>query len=147
MTTDIDIAVRLSPAQAARLAGAFPEPEFCVSPEAAREAATNHGQFNVIHPESGFKIDFMVAPPSPFNDGRFSRARELRPFGGVAVAFASPVDVILMKLVYFREGGSEEHLRDIDAIRHVQGETLDMRYLELWVDELGVRREWERASL
>jgi hypothetical protein len=144
LTNDIDIAVRLSPEQAVRLAEAFPEPEFYVSPDAAREAATVHGQFNIIHPESDFKIDFMVAPSDAFNEGRFSRSRELRPFGGVAVAFASPEDVILMKLVYFREGGSDKHLRDIDAIRRVQGDTLEVPYIEKWADRLGVRPQWDR---
>lgn len=116
LTNDINIAVRLSPHMAERLAEVFPESDFYVSTNAARQAALEHGQFNVIHPASGLKIDFMVAPEDAFNESRFQRVRMLRPFGDRAIAFATPEDVILKKLIYFREGRSEKHLRDIRAM-------------------------------
>jgi hypothetical protein len=145
LTNDVDIAVGLTPDMAVRLARCFPEPDFYVSEDAAREAARAGGQFNVLHPASGLKIDFMVAQPDAFNESRFERIRMVKPFGEMPIAFASPEDVILKKLEYFREGGSEKHLRDIDAIRRVQGEDLDEAYLDRWADRLGVRAEWDRV--
>src|SRR5437868_1368439 len=61
LTNDIDIVVDLRPQQVEPLCGAFPAPDFYVSVAAARDAVSRGGQFNVIHPASGNKIDFMIA--------------------------------------------------------------------------------------
>lgn len=47
-TLGIDVVVSLTAEQAARLCRELPAPDFCVSEEAAREAATTHGRFNII---------------------------------------------------------------------------------------------------
>lgn len=47
--------------------------------------------------------------------------------------------MILKKLEFFREGGSQTHLRDIASMIAVQGaETLDWHYLERWAVRLGM---------
>jgi len=140
-THDIDIAVRLTPAQAEALARSFPNDEYYASEDAARAAATGGGQFNVIHPGSGLKIDFMVALDSEFNTSRFARGRRIEVVPG-----AAPEDVILRKLEYFREGGSDKHLTDIRAMLDILGDSIDQAYLEMWIDRLDVRREWTRAQ-
>ena len=43
------------------LVEAFPEADFYLSHEAAIDAILRRGQFNVIHMDSGNKIDFMIA--------------------------------------------------------------------------------------
>lgn len=53
--------------------------------------------------------------------------------------FSSPEDVILKKLDFFREGGSQKHLRDIASMIAVQGaETLDWHYLMQWAARFGI---------
>ncbi len=52
-------------------------------------------QFNIIHPESGLKIDVIVPEPSAFNQSRFARARVLKPQDDVEAYFASPEDAII----------------------------------------------------
>ena len=59
--------------------------------------------------------------------------------------FASPEDVILKKLLYFQEGGSEKHLRDIIGVLKVQGEKLDRKYIADWIGPLGVENAWRLA--
>lgn len=59
---------------------------------------------------------------------------------------APPEYVILRKLEFFREGGSEKHLRDIRAMLRISGELLDARWLDGWLHQLGLLREWERVS-
>jgi hypothetical protein len=54
--------------------------------------------------------------------------------------------VIVRKLEFFREGGSEKHIRDIQAILRVSGDTVRRDVIERWAQDLGVLREWERAS-
>lgn len=79
-TNDVDIVIHLTIENAAKLCDAFPEPDFYVSDEAAREATKSFSQFNVIHPVSGMKIDFVVADRSDFNVERFTRAPRWKSF-------------------------------------------------------------------
>ena len=143
LTHDIDIVVQLSAAQAERLCGAFPDPEFYVSREAARQAVLGHGQFNVIHPTSGNKIDFMMARDDAW--GRSQLARRLRkPILPDREAFvAAPEDVIIGKLWYYHEGESNKHLRDIASMLRVSGDEIDIAYVEHWARQLGFSAGWE----
>ncbi len=61
LTADVDVVVELNLPQAAKLCAAFPAPEYYVSETAASQAVARGGQFNVIHPASGNKIDFIIA--------------------------------------------------------------------------------------
>ncbi len=141
-THDIDIVVQLTLEDANRLCAAFPPPEFYVSHAAAREAVAEHSQFNVIHPASGNKIDFMI----PRNDdwGRTQLTRRIRrPILPDREGFvAAPEDVILGKLWYYNEGGSEKHLRDIAAMLQTSGDMIDTNYIEQWAQRLGYAEHW-----
>jgi hypothetical protein len=53
--------------------------------------------------------------------------------------------VILKKLEYYREGGSEKHLRDIAGILKISGEQLDLDYLTEWSSRLGLADLWAKA--
>ena len=144
-TADIDVVVDLPAEKVRDLCQAFPSSEFYVSEESAQRAARQRSQFNVIHPGSGLKVDLMVSDHSAFDRSRFDRARRLRPEDDYEAAFASPEDVILKKMEYFRKGGSEKHLRDIDGILRVSGKSLDAGYIESWAARLGVGEIWQRC--
>ena len=47
-----------------------------------------------------------------------------------------------MKLVYYEEGGSEKHIRDITSLLRTQGDAIDRAYIEQWADRLGVDGAW-----
>lgn len=100
-----------------------------------REAVETRGQFNIIHPVSGLKIDIFVNK----DNGALSAAA---PRPGHDAWFARPEDVILSKLVYYREGQSALHLRDIVGILRVSGDDLDRPYVTEWVERLGLRALW-----
>ncbi len=146
-TNDIDVVVRLVSHHIDPLCRAFPPEQFYISREAIADAVANHSQFNILHPGSGLKIDIMVADDSEFNEDRFSRARSLRIAAGRDVTFASPEDVIIKKLVYFQEGESDKHLRDIRGVLKVMGREIDRAYIERWVRKLGLTREWSAVGL
>ena len=146
LTHDIDIVLQLDADTVDRLCRAFPSPEFYVSLSAAREAVMGLGQFNVIHPASGNKIDFVIARNDAWGQSQMAR-RARKPILPDRAAFvAAPEDVILGKLWYYREGGSEKHLRDITAMLQVSGEEIDKEYINHWSQQLGLRKEW-RAVL
>ena len=65
---------------------------------------------------------------------------------GEPVRLAPPEYVILRKLEYFREGGSEKHLRDIAGMLRVSGDSVDRAAVEEWSRRLGVMTEWEAAQ-
>lgn len=141
-THDVDVVIDLAPWHASAFCDEFPESDWYVSRESALKAAQNSGMFNIIHPESGLKIDIMVCKDTPFDESRLSRARRVRPEGGAEIMMAAPEDVILKKLDFYREGGSDKHLRDIASMFRVSGPSIDAGYIELWAARIGVIREW-----
>jgi hypothetical protein len=66
-------------------------------------------------------------------------------FMGELIRVAPPEYVIVRKLEYFREGGSEKHLRDIRSMLAVSGEQLDRFELNEWIIRRGVECEWQKA--
>lgn len=74
------------------------------------------------------------------------RTRRLRPGKDYEVTFASPEDVILKKMEYYREGGSDKHLRDIAGILKISGAQIDRAYIEDWASRLGVSEIWRQVS-
>jgi hypothetical protein len=141
-TNDIDVVVRLERRQVDELCAAFPEEEFHVDRVTVIESIDRRSQFNILHPASGLKVDVIVAEDTEFDRSRFSRTRRLKTAPEVVVSFASPEDVIVKKLQYCREGGSEKHLRDIAGVVKVVGEDLDRGYIERWVREMGLDEIW-----
>ena len=76
-TNDIDIVVRLEARDVEPLVSAFDPAEFYLAPESIRRAIRGRSSFNLLHPSSGLKVDFMVADESSFNESRFRRVRSL----------------------------------------------------------------------
>ncbi len=142
-TQDIDVVVDLQPAHVGQLCQKFPAPEFYVSEAAAAEAVLLRRPFNVIHPESANKIDFMVLPDLAWARAQIDRRRQVELSPTCLGYVAAPEDVILGKLVYHREGGSEKHLRDIAGILRMSGEAVDRAYIAKHAPPLGVQDIWQ----
>ena len=143
MTIDVDIVIQLAASEVESLCNAFPEQDFYLSRAAALEAVQQRSQFNVIHPSTGHKIDFMVPGTGDWTSSQLARRRTIEFEPGIAGFVAAPEDVILGKLIYFREGNSEKHRRDIRGIIKVSGGQLDRDYLRRGVAQLGVDDAWK----
>jgi hypothetical protein len=141
-TNDIDVVVELSEQRIVDFCRRFPQDEFYVSEAAARQAVLNKGQFNIIHPASGLKVDVIVPEPSPFNESRFVRVRRLHAADDFDACFASPEDAIIKKMDYYRHGGSEKHLRDIAGVLKTSRDQIDMAYITRWAQEMGLGDLW-----
>jgi len=146
MTRDIDIIIRLARPQVAALCRAFPDDQYYVSTAAADEAVAQDGQFNVIHTTSGNKIDFMIARTDAWGKNQLQRRVRKNIFPDLEVCFAAPEDVILGKLWYFQEGGSDKHLRDIAAMLEVSDTEIDRHYIDHWAAQLGLTESWLLAQ-
>jgi len=109
----------------------------------AREALRARRLFNVIDPETAFKIDLIVRKERPFSREEFAR-RERHDLGGLAASVATPEDTILSKLEWARKaGGSERQLADALGVLRVCGGRIDRAYVEKWASTLGVCDLWQ----
>ncbi|MEW6009500.1 MAG: hypothetical protein AB1629_07705 [Candidatus Omnitrophota bacterium] len=143
LTNDIDIVAAIGEHHILDLIAAFPEGEFFISEGMIREAIRHYGQFNIIHPSSGLKVDVMIKQNTPFDISRFKRARSIHPAESYQANFSAPEDVIIKKMEYYKEGGSEKHLRDITGILKVSGEIVDRDYISDWSQRLGLTEIWD----
>lgn len=142
-TNDIDVVADLTIPQLGAFLDHFPIAEdFYVSEAAARVAIRTGGQFNIIHSTSGQKIDVII-PASPFDRDALTRARTVTAVPGLSARLMAPEDLILKKLEFYREGGSEKHLRDIAGMLDVSWERIDVARIEYLVNEIGLRPEWQ----
>jgi hypothetical protein len=58
---------------------------------------------------------------------------------------APPEYVILRKLEFYREGGSEKHLRDIRSMLDASPDAIDRGELERMIAERGLQGAWNKA--
>jgi len=149
LTNDVDFIIVLNHQDVSRLQKAFPSPEFYVPPaeviaaEIAREAK---GQFNVIHSDTGFKADFYPAGRDDLNLWAFRNLRRMV-YRGEPMMVAPPECVIVRKLEYYRDGGSQKHLRDIRSMIAMSGDQLDQSALNEWITRLHLEDQWKMVSL
>ena len=140
-THDIDVVVGLTPGSLAAFCAAFPESEYYVSDAGARAAAAKGGTFNIIHPDSGLKIDVFV-PETEFERLQLARAVRVPTSASRQASFVTPEDLIIKKMEYYREGGSDKHLRDITGVLKAMGDRIDQAYVSEWADRLGLTEIW-----
>ena len=66
---------------------------------------------------------------------------------GEKVWLAPPEYVIIRKLQFYREGGSEKHLRDIGGIMRLSSGLVDEAVLSHLINEYGLREIWEKVRV
>lgn len=138
-TRDIDVVVALEPADVPRLRSRFPPEDYYMDEEAAIDAVGREGQFNIIHPRSGFKIDLYVAGDDISHD-QISGARRLPAAGNRSARFSPPEQLILKKLQFYQAGASDKHLRDVVAILRVSENEVDRKMLMEEARRFGLSR-------
>lgn len=138
-TRDIDVVVVLEPRDVARLRSRFPPDDYYMDEEAAVEAVRGQGQFNIIHPRSGFKIDLYIAGDEISHD-QISGARLLPAARNRSARFSPPEQLILKKLQFYQASGSEKHLRDVVAILRISKEDVQREQLAHEARRFGLSR-------
>lgn len=147
LTLDVDLVIALDAARAASFLAAFPEAEFYRPPlevvrvELAREA---RGHFNLVHHATGMKADVYLAASDELHRWGLAHRRRVR-LGDQDVWLAPPEYVITRKLEFWREGGSDKHLRDVRAML-ASGTPIDRAFLEREVARRGLHEAWARIQ-
>lgn len=144
-TNDIDVLVELTADRIEALEKEFQPPDFYFSSDAALDAIQRRHQFNILHIPSGLKVDVIQCKGDEFGQLDIQGGQRIQVQGLYDAWFASPENVILMKLRYFQDGGSEKHLRDITGILKIQKDRIDLAYLDLWAERLKISTEWQNV--
>ena len=144
-TNDIDVVVDLRSEHVEAFCAAFPEPDYYLSAQAVRDAIRKRFQFNILELDTGVKVDVMILADSDFARTCLARASVWSLPGGVEASLASPEDIILNKLLFFRAGGSDKHIRDIAGVLKIQADRIDRAYIAGWVERFGLHAEWQLA--
>ena len=101
-------------------------------------------EFNVIESEYGIKADFFISDKSEYKKLEIKRGK-LKKLDGKMIRFISPEDLIISKLMWFKESQSTRQLEDIISVMDVQ-KKLDQPYIDKWVKILRIEKEWRELK-
>ncbi len=113
------------------------EKEFYADEEVALDALDKGLMFNVIHKESGHKIDLIVRKPRMYDRMGLSR-RAKATYHGKEIWLQTPEDTILAKLDWARDSRSERQMQDVLNVIKQKRDKLDLKYLKEWATQLHV---------
>jgi hypothetical protein len=145
-TVGIDVVVDLQDGHVDDLILAL-SPEFYVDADAVRRAIRTRTSVNLIHQATQLKVDLFVAGGTPLDLQQIARRLAVDLGEGRRLYVHPPEDIVLQKLLWYRNGGgvSDRQWRDILAIVRVQGFRLDRDYLRANAPILGVTDLLARA--
>ncbi len=120
---------------------------FYIEEEDVIRAVSQHSSFNVIHLETMIKVDIFVLGSEAI-DCEEMRRRRPQTIADMQLVVATPEDIVLQKLIWFRKGGevSDRQWRDVSGILKVQGERIDWDYLNHWAESLNLSELLQRAK-
>lgn len=138
-TFDIDIVMMIRGEDVPTVASALRTlgKDMYVDEQMMKAEIRKQGEFNIIHPESGLKVDFWVLKEDAFSKSCLAR-RVAKVIRGQKVYFISPEDLVLSKLQWYARTESSRHLEDVESVFKIFGEQLDRKYLKEWAKKLGV---------
>jgi len=143
-TNDLDLVIDPVPDALELLVDGLERDGYYVDREAARTALRDRTQFNAIGEEAA-KVDFIVRKDRPFSIEEFHR-RQSADLLGIPAFVVSVEDLIVAKLEWAAQTGSERQLRDVAGMVAVAGETIDEVYLDRWIAALDLTEAWANVA-
>jgi len=140
-TRDIDIVIELNLSDVSKFEALFSR-DYYVPVEAIRSSISLGSMFNLIHNEKIVKVDFIIRKSAQYRQHEFQR-RTLQTLGDVTTWVVSKEDLILSKLQWAKESGSEYQMRDV---RNLVVTGCDRDYIDQWVVELDVSDLWQELK-
>jgi len=113
---------------------------YYVSTEAAVEALKQRSMFNVIEVEHAMKADLIIKKTAEFDASAFDRRRK-HAMQNSQIWVASAEDIILSKLRWGADSGSELQYRDALRVAGIQRDNLDKEYMQRWASVLGIEEQ------
>jgi len=123
---------------------------YYIDADMIRDAIKHRSEFNIIHFETMLKVDVFIQKTRAFDRETRRRVRQEKldeTSSDHVFLLASPEDVILNKLEWYKMGGevSDRQWNDILGVLKVQGTSLDLAYLRQWAAALDVSPLLDRA--
>jgi hypothetical protein len=142
MTHDVDVVVSIAVSDIQRIKQLFDE-DFFVDDHAMRTALDEAGMFNIIHKETGLKVDFWMLKNDEYSHESFGR-RKWYPYQGLRICLATPEDMVINKLEWFKMSDIDKHYDDALGIYRIQREELDLDYVSRWCQKKSISEYWEK---
>jgi hypothetical protein len=141
---DVDLVIAPNLGSLRRLLDLIPEDRYYVSGDAALQAYGGETQFNLVDFASGWKVDLIIRKTRTFSQVEFER-RVKAELGEESLFIATAEDVLIAKLEWAKLSESERQLEDAAGILRMQGDNLDMAYLDKWVQALALSEQLAAA--
>lgn len=148
LTHDIDVVIHLTDNEIETFASLFPEEDYYIPPKEVIRIETKRetgGHFNLIHHQTGLKADIYPDANDPFHKWALRHVRRMEVRPQFSINIAPPEYVIIRKLEYYREGGSDKHLKDIASVIAVSGHILDQKFLTSEIENRSLQRPWSKV--
>ena len=147
-TSDVDMVFSLDPKHVDELVSSL-KSQYYIDKDMIIDAIQRRSSFNLIHLKTMFKIDIFILKERKFDQQSFQRRRKKKvdEASNLAIYCASPEDIILHKLEWFRMGHhiSERQWNDVLGVLKVQRDQLDLSYLKHWATQLDILDLLEKA--
>ncbi len=145
MTLDLDLVLSLPEERLSELLAAYPESDFYCPPEEILRAEIRRrafAHFNLIHFLSGLKADIYLEKGAEWHRWGLNHRRRQTILPDFDVWLAPPEYVILRKLQYHLEGGSEKHIEDIRTMLRISPQEMDWNYLAPEIRRINAEALW-----
>jgi len=145
LTQDMDIVVIFPISKVGAFTKSFDINDYYCPPDEAIQDAIRLGEkghMNIIDQKTGFKIDIYPAGNDDLTIWGFENKKRVELIAKEEVWVAPPEYVILKKLIFFKEGGSQKHIEDIKGMLEVSGDQINASLIEKWAPKLGLSEGW-----
>lgn len=144
-TQDVDLVARIAGRHVDDLVSAL-EQEFYIDAGMINDAIRRRASFNIIHLATMMKVDIFVFSGDPLSQEEMRRKVAV-PLRNTPIWFASPEDIVLQKLDWYRKGDgvSERQWKDTVGVIAVQGERFDLEYARRWAEQMSLTELLDRA--
>lgn len=140
-TQDVDVVADLKDEHVSTFVAAL-QGDFYLDEAAVREAVRRRWSFNVIHLLTTLKVDVFVAKQDLPTAQEFARRRRYVPehAPNAELFVASPEDVVVQKLFWYRLGDHVSDRQWLDAlgVLKARGATLDADYMRKLAEQMEV---------
>jgi hypothetical protein len=141
-TQDIDIVISASETQLECFIRVVQTNNYYAELDTALEARRRESLFNIIDRDTGWKVDLIFRKSTAFGMEEFRRRQKIV-VHGLQMFVATPEDIIIAKLEWAKRGASQRQIEDVAAVLQVQQHALDTRYLEKWIRDLELNKQWD----
>ena len=142
LTYDIDVLVDMHIGQVSDFCERFPISQYYVSEAGLLDAIQHRFQTTIIHHNTGNKVDLIFPKNNEWGNSQLAR-RQRAEIANIITYVADPIDIIIAKMWYYSEGGSDKHLRDVASMLRINPDRVNVHEVKKWADQLGYTAIWE----